>query len=562
MRIVFGGDVMLGRLIDEIFLAHGRSPFIHIERLLKEADLACANLECAISARLTWYEGPPKAFYFKARPVAARILAEAGIGLVTLANNHALDAGPDGLRDTLSLLDGQGILHAGAGLDLEGASRPAIADLVSGSVGVLAYCDHQEDFAATPERPGIRFLSLDDPFVAIAVLEQDIARLRTQVQIPVVAFHWQPNWAPVVEERYRRVARACLAAGARVVWGHGPHHFQGVEFAGEGVILYSTGDFVDDYAVDPVFRNDRQLLFAVDLDAERILRVEAFPIEIADGFALPAQEAAVRWIEGTFRRACEAVGSDIEWAGDRLLVRARGQVAGQVPNRPEKGDEAMRESSRMVDERIQHDVSEELRFDPSVPSADIGVRVNDGVVTLFGTVPTLAARHAAEEAAKRVKGVRGVVNSLEVLAPGPVTRTDEDLARDILAAWELDADVPTAALRVVVEQGRVVLEGEVEHAYQREAAERAVRRIEGVRQVVNRVKVLARSLPSAIRRRITHAFVRNAKLDAKDVDIEVEGHTIKLRGTVRSLAERAEAERIAWSVPGVTEVVDELVVRP
>lgn len=222
----------------------------------------------------------------------------------------------------------------------------------------------------------------------------------------------------------------------------------------------------------------------------------------------------------------------------------------------------MRESPQMVDETVQHDVMEELQFDPAVPAADVGVRVNEGIVTLMGTVSSFAARHAAEEAAKRVGGVRGIVNAVDVLMPGPVHRTDEDVARDILAAWNLDETVPTAALRVVVDQGRVVIEGDVDHAYQREAAEAAVRRIPGVRQVANHVKILARSLPAAIRRRISHAFVRNAKLDAKHIDVEVEGNTIRLRGTVRSLVERAEAERIAWSVPGVTDVVDELVVQP
>ncbi len=556
MRIVLGGDVMLGRLIDKHLLSHGRSPFAFVSDRLREADLACANLECAISARVTWYEGPRKAFYFKARPVAARILAEAGVGLVTLANNHALDAGQDGLRDTLTLLDGQGIAHAGAGLDLDAASRPAIVDLTSGSVGVLAYCDHQADFAATAHRPGIRYLPTESPGDAIAILESDIARTRTEVQVLIVSLHWQPNWAPVVEERYRRIAHACLAAGAHVVWGHSPHNFQGVEYRDGGVILYSAGDFIDDYAVDPVFRNDHQLLFAVEIGSAGVDRVEAFPIEIEDGLAIPARQAAARWIEGAFRHACEEVGSAVESVGDRLVVsRKIGFPAGF-----EEVD--MRGSSQLVDESVQHDVLEELQFDPAVPAADIGIRVNDGVVTLMGTVPNFAARHAAEEATKRVGGVRGIVNALEVLMPGPVHRTDEDVARDIIGAWELDESVPTQALRVLVDRGRVVLEGEVEHAFQREAAERAVHAIAGVRQVANHIKILARPLPAAIRKRISHAFVRNAKLDAKDIDIDVQENKITLRGAVRSMAERAEAERIAWSVPGVTEVADELVVRP
>jgi poly-gamma-glutamate synthesis protein (capsule biosynthesis protein) len=319
MRLVFGGDVMLGRLVDEWFLARGRSPFTTLAPILRAADLCAVNLECAITDRNTWYSGPRKAFYFRARATAASVLADAGIDVVSLANNHALDAGEAGLIDTLSLLDAHGIAHAGAGANLDAASRPAVLSRRGRLIALLSYCDHQADFAAGPDRPGIRYLDLDRPD-ATATIVADIRRARAAAEWVMVAFHWQENWAPVVAPAYRALGRACLEAGALVVWGHSPHHFQGVEFVGPGVILYATGGLVDDYAVDPDYRNDLQLLFELDAGPTGITRVAALPIAIMQGEAMPAEGEDHAWITRTFAGHCRAVGSAVHAEGDRLVV--------------------------------------------------------------------------------------------------------------------------------------------------------------------------------------------------------------------------------------------------
>lgn len=319
MRLVFGGDVMLGRLVDEWYLARGRSPFTALAPILRAAELCAVNLECAITDRDTWYTGPPKAFYFRARATAAAVLADAGIDAVSLANNHALDAGEGGLRDTLALLDAHGVAHAGAGADLASAARPALLTRGGRTIALLSYCDHQADFAAGPDRPGIRYLDLDRPD-ATATIVADIRRARALAEWVVVAFHWQPNWAPVVAPSYRALGHACLAAGALVVWGHSPHHFQGVERAGPGVILYATGGLIDDYAIDPGYRNDLQLLFELDAGPTGVTRVAALPIVIVAGEALPAEGADRAWITRTFNQHCRAVGSAVHVEGDRLVV--------------------------------------------------------------------------------------------------------------------------------------------------------------------------------------------------------------------------------------------------
>lgn len=319
-RLVLGGDTMLGRLVDSWTVAKARSPLAPIQPMLAQAELRVVNLECALTAGDTWYQGPEKAFYFRGRPAAAAMLAEAGVGLVQLANNHALDAGMPGLIDTLDLLDGHGIGHAGAGVDLAAARRPAICEYDGLRVALLAWCDHQPDFAATATQPGIYWLDVDDLDATCAALAADIAAARALADLVVVGCHWQHNWENHVRPPYLRIARACLEAGASVVWGHGPHHFQGVAWHGEGVVLYSTGDLVDDYAIDPSWRNDLQLLFTVVIEAGRPVRVEARPLAIRDCAVHPASEEEAAWIARRFATECAAVGTQPVQAGGVLVV--------------------------------------------------------------------------------------------------------------------------------------------------------------------------------------------------------------------------------------------------
>ncbi len=320
MRLLLGGDVMLGRLVDAWFGAGDRSPFDAVLPVFASADLVCVNLECAITPGSTWYTGPRKAFYFRARPWAARALEAAHVRFACLANNHALDAGEPGLLDTLALLEAHGVAWAGAGATLEEASRPALLECQGQRLAFLAYCNHQEDFAATPTRPGIRYLDLDQPRTATAVITADIVATKAHADHVIVALHWQPNYAPVVAQRYQDLAHACLRAGASVVWGHSPHHFQGVELVEGGAVLYSTGDLIDDYAIDPVFRNDRQLIFTLVLEPGGVTRIEALPIEIRYGAAVPADADAHAWIVGRYEAFCERLGTRVRRENGLLVV--------------------------------------------------------------------------------------------------------------------------------------------------------------------------------------------------------------------------------------------------
>ena len=311
---------MLGRGVDEVIRRVGPEyPLELLSPLTRQADLFFANLEAAISPRPLTFSGAPKTFYFRGEPAVAETLADAGVDLVSLANNHALDADYAGLHDTLAILREHGIRQAGAGPDLEAARRPAIVEAKNQSLGVLAYCDHQPDFAATADQPGIRYLDVHDP-QAPAILTRDIAALAERVDHVIVAFHWQPNWAPIVRPRYRELGRRMIEAGARIVWGHSPHHFQGVERIGRGAILYASGDFLDDYAIHPEYRNDRQLLFQVALSDAGVEDVRAYPIELEYAHPHAAGDEARQWIAERFQRMCGHLGNRVETDGDWLRV--------------------------------------------------------------------------------------------------------------------------------------------------------------------------------------------------------------------------------------------------
>lgn len=321
MSIAITGDVMLGRLVNEALMDRDPAyPWGGMLPHLRAADLVLVNLECALTRRLErWHdEGRYKAFYFRSEPEHVRSLVSAGIDLAILANNHVMDHGVEGMRETIRTLDEAGIAHVGVGDD-ERAAR-AHARLTAGDlrVVVVAFTDHPPEWAAGPGVPGISFVTIAaDP---AAVVVDALTEARRDADLVIVSFHWGPNMRARPSETFRRFARAVVDAGADVFWGHSAHVVQGVEVRDGRLICYDTGDFVDDYAIDDQLRNDLSALFLVRVVDRRIVRLDLIPVRI-DGMRVdPATGEDRAHFASVFATHCAELGTTVVDAGDRLMV--------------------------------------------------------------------------------------------------------------------------------------------------------------------------------------------------------------------------------------------------
>ncbi|MEA5456173.1 CapA family protein [Sinomonas sp. JGH33] len=321
MKICLVGDVMLGRLLNER-LRHSPPERVwgDLLPLFEEADLRFANLECVLADGGTPW--PDKAFHFRSDTKNVACLEKARIDVVSLANNHTLDYGVGALREMLPVLDARGVLHAGAGLDAEGARRPAVVTAGAVDVGVIAFTDNEPGWAATEATAGVFHVPTSPGDPRLRDLVDLVRRTRSEVGFLVVSAHWGANWGTSVPADHRAVAHALVDAGADVVFGHSAHIFRGVEVYHGRPVVYSAGDFVDDYAVDPLQRNDESFAFVLEAHDGVPVALRLVPTLIEDlQVRLAGREA--RAIGARMQRLSAALGTEARWldAERRLDIR-------------------------------------------------------------------------------------------------------------------------------------------------------------------------------------------------------------------------------------------------
>jgi poly-gamma-glutamate capsule biosynthesis protein CapA/YwtB (metallophosphatase superfamily) len=314
LSLVFVGDVMLGRYVNRMLeYVAPAYPWGDTLARIRDADWRALNLECAISDRGVPWGATPKRFHFRSDAKNVAVLKAAAIDAVSLANNHILDFEYEAMFDTINVLDRAGIGHAGAGHDRAQAFAPAIREVKGARIGLLAFTDNEPGWEAQPNRPGIAYLPVDPEDPSARTLIEAIRLARPRVEFLVVAAHWGPNWGYHPPSEHVRFAHRLIDEGADIVFGHSSHVVRGVEIYRGRPIMYSTGNFVDDYAVDEIERNDQSCIFRIETEGANARRLLMHPILISECQARIATGGVAREIADKMRELCAHMGTKTAW---------------------------------------------------------------------------------------------------------------------------------------------------------------------------------------------------------------------------------------------------------
>lgn len=290
MEYALVGDVMLGRIVNQrLRKRKAESVWGDLLTILSHADFRMCNLECAISDDGVPWSQTPKEFHFRSDSKNVEVLRVAGMSVVSLANNHALDYGYSALDDTFRILDRAQIEHVGAGHSIDEASRAAFLSVGKSKIGIIAFTDNEPEWEAGQKSSGIFFVPTKLEDERAKKLLEVVKKTKPAVDTLIVSAHWGGNWGYTPPEEHVAFAHSIIDAGADVIFGHSCHVFRGVEVYRNRPILYSAGDFIDDYAVDSVERNDESFVFVVDIEGRTFSRIRLYPTKIEDCHARQAR---------------------------------------------------------------------------------------------------------------------------------------------------------------------------------------------------------------------------------------------------------------------------------
>lgn len=324
MRLVLVGDVMLGRGVNAALRqVCSEYPWGDTMRLFHEADWRLCNLECVMSDRGVPWSATQKAFHFRSDAKNIAVLKAAGIDAVSVANNHTLDFGYDAMREMLELLDANRIKHAGAGLNHSEAFEPAFSKLEGATIALIAFTDNEPQWEATADKEGIAYVPVDVTDDRAQELFAKIVAVKNQGTVVIVSAHWGPNWGYDPPKEHIRFAHRVIDEGADIIFGHSGHVFRGIELYRGRPIIYCAGNFIDDYAIDELERNDESFVFSIDLDNDaRPRSIRLWPTIIADRQARTAGVRA-RSIAAKMQDLCASLNTLAKWndGGRRLEIR-------------------------------------------------------------------------------------------------------------------------------------------------------------------------------------------------------------------------------------------------
>jgi poly-gamma-glutamate synthesis protein (capsule biosynthesis protein) len=321
MNLLFVGDVMLGRLVNDLLKqVPPEYPWGDTLPIFQKATLRICNLECVVSDIGQPWSVTPKIFHFRTETRNIKTLLAAGIDLVSLANNHTLDYEYEALFEMMETLSKNKICFSGAGRDIYEASSPIITEIQNFRIGLISFTDNEPFWKAKENKPGIFYVPIKTNDNRAKMLFEIIRRVRGEVDLLIISAHWGPNWGYFPPKEHPLFAHALIEAGADIIFGHSSHVFRGVEIYQNRPILYSTGNFIDDYAVDEIERNDQSFIFLVETNGQKILRLKLYPTLIENFQARLAKGEEVEEITQKMISLNEGFKTKSIWKKDYLEI--------------------------------------------------------------------------------------------------------------------------------------------------------------------------------------------------------------------------------------------------
>jgi poly-gamma-glutamate synthesis protein (capsule biosynthesis protein) len=327
LTIGLTGDIMLGRMVNEVITREGYFyPWGNMIELLRSTDLNLVNLETTLT---TSTKRVIKSYNFKANPDKVQSLIAAGVDVCSIANNHILDFDVEGLFETMATLENAGFLYTGAGRNIYKAREPVVVTKNGIIVGIIGCTDNEPGWNAGKTKPGVFYINVKKP----EALVTEIKSLRPLVDILILSIHWGPNMRQKPTRAFVRFAHSMIDSGVDIFHGHSAHVFQGIEVYKEKLILYDTGDFVDDYRVNPPLRTDQSFFYIVKTDRRGIVGLELVPVLISNMQVNLAVGAEYRQIVSRIKQLSEEFNTDIYEINGRLKVPVRKPVSVDFINR-------------------------------------------------------------------------------------------------------------------------------------------------------------------------------------------------------------------------------------